>query len=337
MNNVLSILLPAGIIGVMGLAFGMIIAFTGKIFAVKQDPLKDKIREVLPGANCGGCGFAGCDAYAQAVADGTAEPNRCPVAGEKGAEEIGAIVGREVVRLEPRTALVRCRGDLEACSLRFEYDGPKTCRAASIAASGDKSCQYACLGFGDCAQVCMFDAITIVEGRIALVDPEKCTGCGACANACPRSVIAMVRRKRAVLSVCSAKEKGQFVRDNCSAGCISCGKCVRVCLFGAIKMKDELPAIDAERCMGCMQCADTCPTGALKANEALRRHAMIHYPECTGCDSCGTVCHYGAIIGAEGEQHSVIEWNCVGCGWCEEVCPHGCIEMLPGGPYRKTK
>ncbi len=335
MNTLVSILLPAGILGGMGLIFGLVIAFTGRIFAVKQDPVKDAVRAVLPGANCGGCGFAGCDAYAQAVAEGGAAPGQCPVAGVSGAEEIGRIMGVEVEKHEPQVALVRCQGDLETCNLRFEYDGPKTCRAASLAANGDKGCQYSCLGFGDCAAVCKFDAIVVEDGRLARIDPEKCTGCGTCVNACPRSVIRMASRRRAVLSVCSALDRGQMVRDNCISGCIACGKCARVCHFGAIKMKNNLPEIDAKRCMGCMQCADSCPTGALRANEKLRRHAMIHYPECSGCDICGAVCHFGAIIGGEGEKHSVIEWNCVGCGWCAEVCRHGCVEMLPGGPYRK--
>jgi len=152
---------------------------------------------------------------------------------------------------------------------------------------------------------------------------------------CPRSVIKLVPQKLAVHRVCSAMEKGQAVHDNCMSGCIACGKCVKVCHFGAITLKNHLPEINYARCMGCMQCADSCPTGALKANEHLRRHAMIHYPECNGCDICMDVCHFDAIRGGEGESHFVIEWNCVGCGWCAEVCPHGCIELLPGGAFKK--
>ena len=335
MKTIIDILIPAGIIGVMGLLFGAVIAITGKLFAVKTDPKKDAVREVLPGANCGGCGFAGCDAYAQAAADGEAPPNKCPVGGEKVAEEIGRIVGVEVQKVEDRVALVRCQGDTGSCGIRFQYDGPKTCRAASLAAMGDKSCQFSCLGFGDCQAVCKFNAVIIEDGRLARIDTDKCVGCGVCAGTCPRGVIELVGRKQAVRVTCSATDKGPVVRENCVSGCIACGKCVKACLFNAIQLKNNLPVIDHRRCMGCMQCADSCPTGALGANEGLRRHAMIHYPECTGCDNCGVVCHFGAIIGAEGESHSVIEWNCVGCGWCEEVCPHGCIELLPGGPYKK--
>ena len=335
MDKVLEILIPAALIGLMGLVFGAIIAITGRIFAVKQDPKRDAVRELLPGANCGGCGFAGCDAYAQAVADGTAKPDLCPVGGDQVSREIGRIVGVEVEVHDKLVALVRCRGDIETCSLNFEYDGPKTCRAAALAAMGDKGCHYSCLGFGDCAAVCKFNAIVIEDGRLARIDPDKCTGCGVCASTCPRGVIRLVPRKRAVLSVCSALDRGQMVRENCNSGCIACGKCARECHFGAIKMKDNLPEIDYDKCMGCMQCADNCPTGALRANESLRRHAMIHYPKCTGCDVCTDVCHFDAIIGGEGRRHSVIEWNCVGCGWCEEVCPSGCVEMLPGGPYKK--
>lgn len=333
----MDIIIPALLIGLLGMFFGVIIAVTGKLFAVKEDPVKEAVRALLPGANCGGCGFAGCDNYAQAVAEGRAEPNKCPVAGEKAAEEIGRIVGRDVEMPDKRVAVVRCQGDTDACGIRFDYDGPNTCRAASLAAMGDKSCQYSCLGFGDCAAVCAFDAIVIEEGRIARIDQDKCTGCGVCVKNCPRSVISLVPQKLAVHCLCSARERAQTVRENCVSGCIACGKCVKVCHFGAITIKNNLPEINYSRCMGCMQCADSCPTGALKANEQLRRHAMIHYPKCTGCDICSDVCHFGAIIGKEGESHSVIEWNCVGCGWCSEVCPNDCIEMLPGGPFKKNK
>ena len=125
------------------------------------------------------------------------------------------------------------------------------------------------------------------------------------------------------------------MRDNCVAGCIGCGKCEKSCKFGALKLVNFLPDIDLDKCVGCMQCADNCPTGALQSNEALRRHAVIHYPDCTGCGECQKVCQFEAIAGAEGEHHSVIEWNCVGCGKCAEVCEHGCVEMRAGGIYKK--
>lgn len=335
--DVKSILLAAGLIGAMGLIFGVLLAVVSRIFAVKEDPRKALVREALPGANCGGCGFAGCDAYAQAVAEGKADVSLCGVAGPKGAAKIAEIMGQNAVPKDRKVAFVRCNGSLDKCKIRFEYEGIKTCRAANVAGTGDKACQYACLGYGDCVASCKFDAIKVLDGRLVVIDPDKCTACGACINTCPRSVIQMVPEKHAVVRTCSAMEKGKVVRDNCTAGCIGCGKCARTCKFGAITMVNDLPVIDYEKCVGCMQCADGCPTGALGANEALRKHAIIHYPDCTGCGECKNVCQFSAIAGVEGEKHSVIEWNCVGCGACEPVCPHGCIEMLPGGAYGKKK
>ncbi|HIU33816.1 MAG TPA: RnfABCDGE type electron transport complex subunit B [Candidatus Pullichristensenella excrementigallinarum] len=335
MGNWNLILTAALMIGGMGLIFGAVLAIVGRIFAVKEDPRKAEVREVLPGANCGGCGFAGCDAYAQAIAEGKVEVNRCPVAGEKGAAAIAQIMGVEAGAMEKKVAIVRCRGSLDQCGLRFEYDGPKDCKSAALVAAGDKNCQYSCLGFGDCEAACPFDAIHVTSGRLAAVDVDKCRGCGVCVAACPRGVLQLRPAEHPVHSTCSAMEKGKVVRDNCTAGCIGCGKCAKMCKFGALTLKNNLPEIDLEKCVGCMQCADNCPTGALAANDALRRHAVIHYPDCTGCGDCKAACLFDAIAGEPSQRHSVIEWNCVGCAKCFDACTHGCIEMLPGGIYKR--
>ena len=331
------ILSAVGIIGGMGFVFGAILAIVSRIFRVEEDPRKAQVREHLPGANCGGCGFAGCDAYAQAIVEGKAELNLCAAAGESAMRAMGRIMGMEVESQDKMVAVVKCQGNLEKCSLRFIYHGPRTCRAANLAAMGDKSCQFSCLGFGDCVSACKFGAMTMKDGRIVEVNPDKCVGCRACIDTCPRSVIQMVPIKHAVQGMCSAMDSGKLVRDNCIAGCIGCGKCARLCKFGAITMKNKLPDIDMTKCVGCMMCADNCPTGALRANEDLRRHAVIHYNDCDGCGKCKEACQFDAIVGAPGEKHAVIEWNCVGCGRCVDACQHGCAEMRPGGIYRTRK
>ncbi|MGI6239310.1 MAG: 4Fe-4S dicluster domain-containing protein [Christensenellales bacterium] len=328
-----SIMIAAGTIGGMGFVFGGVLAIFNRVFEVREDPMLVAVRAALPGANCGGCGFAGCEAFAQALIDGKAQMEMCGVMNADGLKAVAAIIGADVAPKDKKVAVVRCMGSLDKCAVRFEYSGIKTCQAADLAAHGDKACQYACLGYGDCIVSCKFDALKMVDGRLVEVDADNCVGCGACVTACPRSVIQLIPERHAVLRTCSAMKRGKVVRDNCTAGCIGCGKCARMCKFGAITMVNDLPAIDHSKCVGCMQCADGCPTGALMPNEALRRRAVIHYPECIGCGKCSKVCQFGAVAGAPRERHSIIEWNCVGCGACEGVCPHGCIEMLPGSAY----
>ena len=193
----MSIWLPALIFAGMGLLFGSLIALTGKLFHVAEDPRKEAIRALLPGANCGGCGCAGCDAYAQAVLEGKAGPAACAVAGKAAAEKIGEIIGKTVEVPEPQVATVACRGAVGVCSVRFEYNGPRTCRAAEQTAMGDKSCAYSCLGYGDCAAACKFGAIVMEEGRLARVDGEKCvqTYYGANGNASGMAMLIELARK----------------------------------------------------------------------------------------------------------------------------------------------
>lgn len=331
----MQILIAAGVLGAMGLLFGGLLALAAKKFAVPENPQRDAVREALPGANCGGCGFPGCDGYASAVAEGKAAVNCCPVGGPAVAGKIAEIMGVDAGESVRMVATVRCRGSLDRCNVRFDYEGPKDCRSASLVTEGDKACRYACLGLGNCEKACPFGAIHINENRLAVVDEDKCVGCSVCVNACPRGVLQLMPVNHPVHRTCSAMEKGKVVRDNCLAGCIGCGKCERSCKFGALVLKDNLPQIDLSKCVGCMSCADNCPTGALKSNDALRRRALIHYPACTGCGDCKTACKFDAILGEEGQHHSVIDWNCVGCGACEAACTHGCIQMLPGAKFKK--
>lgn len=325
------VLTAALLVGGMGLVFGALLAIVGQIFRVEEDPKKAEVRGCLPGANCGGCGYAGCDAYAEQVASGKAAVDRCPVGGDAVAQKIAEAMGVEVGRQEKRIATVRCRGSLGHCQLRFEYDGPEDCRGAALVAGGDKACEYSCLGYGDCVAACPFGAVHVVEGRLAEVDAGKCVGCGVCITACPRGVLQLVAASQPVHSTCSAHLGGKVVRDACDAGCIGCGKCGRACKFGAVRMVDSLPEFDFAKCRGCMQCVDACPTGAIMASDGMRRHAVIDYTGCTGCGGCQAACPFGAIAGTGEGKRSIIEWNCTGCGLCAEACTHGCVQLVRGG------
>ena len=329
------ILTAAIVLGALGLISGAILAFVGKMFAVKVDPRQAEIREVLPGINCAACGYPGCDSFAKAVAEKGESVSGCPVGGDATAIRVALIMGVTAEPREQKIAAVTCKGKIGVCALNFDYHGPKDCRSAALAGSGDKACQYSCLGYGDCEASCPFGAIHVVtEERLAYVNEEKCNGCGVCVAGCPRNVIRLLPVGHAVHRTCSAMEGGKVVRDHCSAGCLGCGKCERSCRFGALKMRDSLPWIDQTICVHCMRCADECPTGALKANNALRKHALIDFDECNGCGDCKKACQFSAIQGEQDKYHDVIEWNCVGCGECVKVCPQKCIRMVMGSKYQ---
>ncbi len=329
-----NVLIAAGVMGAMALIFGAVLSIVGRKFAVPENPVRNAVREQLPGANCGGCGYAGCDGYADAVAEGKAPVNKCPVGGDEVARRIGEVMGVTAQAQERMVATVMCRGDVERCATRFEYAGPRDCHSAALAAQGDKACQYSCLGLGDCEKACPFGAIHVNENRLAVVDEDKCHGCGVCVSGCPRGVLQLMPLRHPVHRTCSAMEKGKVVRDNCSAGCLGCGKCERSCKFGALKLVNNLPEINLALCVGCMQCADNCPTGALKSNELLRRHALINYNKCDGCDSCTSACQFDAIKADADGKHVVVEWNCTGCGQCVPRCEKGCIQMVSAARYK---
>ena len=236
-----TILVPVSIVTGTGLIAGLLLSIASKFFAVKVDETVANLREVLPGANCGACGCAGCDEYASKMAAGEAPPNLCPVGGAPVAAKLGEILGVSVGDIEPKRAVVKCRGHLQTSEYIMDYDGPKTCKAAKL--------YY---------NVCEYDAIHIVD-HIAKVDEDKCIGCSACARVCPNSILELLPRSQKTYVACMNKDKGVDTRKVCSNGCIGCKKCERVCEFGAITVENNCAHIDPEKCTNCGKCAEGCP------------------------------------------------------------------------------
>ncbi len=247
----------------VALIAGILITVFSHFFAVKENPLKAEIRECLPGINCGACGYKGCDDYAAALAEGGVKPNLCIPGAQAVSDKIGEIIGVEAEPFKDVVAFVSCNGNCEATFNTAEYDGIKTCCAASMIYGGTNSCRFGCLGFGDCANACPSKAICLADG-IAHVDTSRCLGCGLCTRTCPKHIIHMIPQETQTVVMCSNKQKGADARKACKNACIACRKCEKTCPHGAITVKDNLAFIDYDKCTHCGACVECCPTGCLK-------------------------------------------------------------------------
>ncbi len=254
----MDILFPVILIGGMGLLFGALLAIAAKAFHVKVDERIPKITNVLPGANCGGCGYAGCSAYAEAIVSGEAKTNLCPSGGTAVAEKIAEIMGIDALAVIPKVARVMCSGTNECAKTKYIYSGEADCHSAMKLGGGPKSCSYGCIGLGSCIKVCSNDAISIVNG-VAVVDKDKCGSCGQCVLECPKHIIELVRADVSYTVSCSSKDKGKKVKAVCDTGCIGCGICAKNCLAEAITVENNLAKIDPEKCANCGMCAEKCP------------------------------------------------------------------------------
>lgn len=321
------ILFPVLSLGSLGLIFGVSLAIASRVFYVKKDPRVEKIREALPGGNCGMCGYPGCDSYAEAVASGLVDVGLCPVGGDATTIKLGEIMGVEVHLSGSKVADIECKGDCEQSVEKYEYAGLMDCRAAKILSYGPKTCHYGCLGMGSCVKVCPFGAMRITEKRLVEIDREKCTGCGKCVSTCPRYVIKLIPRDAKVSIACSTKDRGKTVRQVCKVGCIGCKICEKSCKFEAITIEDNLPAFHYDKCVGCMVCMDKCPANCIIGDIENRKTAIILKGKCTGCTVCKKVCQFGAIEGERKQLHVVDPEKCTGCGLCAERCPFKAIEM----------
>ena len=268
------ILIAVIVLGVIGLVSALVLYIISNRFAVHEDPRIAQVSEVLPQANCGGCGYPGCSGFAaacvKAADDGSLEGKLCPVGGQPVMEQVASILGMAAVASAPKVAVVRCNGTCENRPRNAVFDGAVSCRVKNMTGMGDTGCGYGCLGCGDCVAKCQFGALSMdPETGLPVVDEEKCTACGACAKACPRGIIE-IRLKgpkgRRVVVLCNNKDKGAIANKACKASCIGCGKCVKTCeKFEAITLENNLAYIDAEKCKMCRKCEEACPKGAIHA------------------------------------------------------------------------
>ncbi len=265
------------VVVVLGLAGGVILVLASKFMAVYEDPRIAQITECLAGANCGGCGYAGCADYAKAIVENGAPTFKCAPGGDKAADAINTIMGNATDDRPSLRATVICAGG-ENCGKRFDYQGIQTCAAAASIAGGPSACAYGCLGLGDCTRACKFDAIHVING-VAVVDRKKCTGCTACTVTCPRHVIQMKPIAPQPAVKCSNKDKGPLVNKTCKVGCIACGMCVRNCPNQAIFLKDNVAVIDYTKCNGCGTCVSKCPKKAIQWVEGAPRPIDAPVPE----------------------------------------------------------
>ncbi|MBR4579071.1 MAG: RnfABCDGE type electron transport complex subunit B [Oscillospiraceae bacterium] len=246
-------------LAVIGAVCALVLVLASKFMAVPVDEKFPAIRECLPGANCGACGYAGCDGYAQALADGSeTRPNLCIPGAAGAAAAVAKVLGVDAGEVEEKRAFVRCSGDCETAKRKYEYQGVTNCSAAKILFSGEWACPNSCLGYGDCEAACPSDAIHVVNG-VAKVDYRKCTGCGICVRGCPNQIIDLRPVPKSVIVRCSNTQKGAQAMKVCDRACIGCMKCQKTCPSDAIHVTNFLASIDYSKCTSCSKCAEVCP------------------------------------------------------------------------------
>lgn len=250
-------------VGVLGLVFGALLGIASRIFKVEKDEKYSRVMEVLPGANCGGCGFAGCSQFAEALVAGTATFSGCGAGGEKVSEEISKIMGLDNSSFQKKVAYVNCAGCDGVAKDKYVYNGLSDCLAASKLLNGHKQCSYGCLGLGSCASACRFGAIKIENG-IAMVDTSLCTGCGVCVKACPKGLISLINENEKYRVKCMNKDKGAVAKNACDVSCIGCKICEKNCPDEAISVNSFLAEINPEKCTGCGTCAEKCPRNTIE-------------------------------------------------------------------------
>ncbi len=268
-----NILIAVAALGAMGLVFGVLLAYASKVFAVQADERVETITGLLPGANCGGCGYAGCAALADAIVQGNARVNACPVGGSGTAESIAQVMGVAAESVVRRYSKVKCSGKCSVVQMKYQYMGIDDCESAVRLAGGNKHCGYACVGYGTCIRKCAFGAISIRDG-VAFIDRDKCTACGVCVESCPRKLIELIPYENQYWVSCSSKDKGPAVRKVCEVGCIGCKLCEKACQFDAIHVIDNIAKIEYDKCTNCGACEAKCPRKIIKTVETENETAV---------------------------------------------------------------
>lgn len=259
-----TILLTFLVSAILALILGFLLGFFKKAFYVEVDPKITQIRECLPGANCGGCGFPGCDGFSAACASGKAPVDGCSAGGVETAKKVAKVLGQQASGVK-NISVLACRGSSECAANKGFYTGVKTCSAAKLSINGTKFCNWGCIGYGDCVASCKFDAIHIGPDSLPKIDTQKCTGCGLCVTACPQHLLSkMDIETKGVLVRCSNKTQNKpSVLKQCKVGCIKCGKCEKNCKQDAIHLIDNIPVVDYSKCTSCGDCISGCPTKVL--------------------------------------------------------------------------
>ena len=263
MEIFLYIIVPILIVAALAAIFAFCLSYLGDKLTVDRDARIDDIERNLAGANCGGCGYAGCSQFAEALFKGEADISRCNPTSETNKKNIAKILGLGDIKSEQTVAVVHCAGGNRAAD-KYDYQGFGDCKSAEVIAGGSKACEYGCMGLCTCVHACGFDSIAICKDTGASkTDADKCRSCGACVAACPKKIIGRIPKSARVYMACSNTTKGKEVMSVCKVGFSACGKCERVCPKGAIKLDNNLAAIDYDKCIGCMKCAGECPRGCI--------------------------------------------------------------------------
>jgi len=320
------------ILGGMGLIFGGFLAYASRRFQVEVDPRIEQTAAMLPGANCGACGFPGCAGLAAAIVEKNVPLTTCPVMSPEARAKLAAFLGiADNASNERKAALIMCNGIPAEEYKKYDYRSIPDCQAAILLFSGPWLCPHRCLGLGSCMKACSFGAITMGPESRPIVDEGKCVGCGKCVQACPKQLIELVDVSKKVHVKCHSPEKGSEVRKVCKVGCIGCRMCERSCAYGAIIVENNLARIDYSKCVECGACVAKCPQKTIIFEgepDFKPRKAEIDSNACTGCTACFEVCKFKAVQGGtKGEKHSIITAKCVGCLQCVSVCPVKCITM----------